>query len=118
MDANLGRAAPHPLFLDRSQHVEGGRFGRADEAGAAAMRTRLCGSFDERWTQPLTRHFKQAKRADSAHLDTRTVALQRLLQPPLDRCLVAVLFHVNEVDDDQPSEVAQSKLPGDLFRRL
>ena len=36
---------------------------------------------------------------------------QAFLQAPFDRAVVALLIHVDEIDDDQPGEVAQSKLP-------
>ena len=58
---------------------------------------------------------KQAERADAADLDARAVVPHRVLQPPLDRAVVAMLFHVDEVDDDQPGEIAQAQLPRDFF---
>ena len=40
--------------------------------------------------------------------------LERLLQAALDRAVVALLVHVDEVDDDETREVAQPQLPRDL----
>ena len=56
--------------------------------------------------------------ADAADLDARPVVLQRLLQPPFDPAIVALLLHVDEVDDDQAGEVAQAQLPGDFIGGL
>ena len=55
---------------------------------------------------------------DAADLDARAVVAQRVLHAPLDRAVVALLVHVDEVDDDQPGEVAQPKLPRDFLGRL
>ena len=55
---------------------------------------------------------------DAADLDAGAVVLEAFLQPPFDRAVVALLLHVDEVDDDQPGEVAQPKLAGDLVGRL
>jgi hypothetical protein len=50
---------------------------------------------------------------DAADLDARAVVLQRILELALDRAVVALLLHVDEVDDDQAGEVAQAQLAGD-----
>ena len=41
-----------------------------------------------------------------------------LLHPALDGAVVALLLHVDEVDDDQPGEVAEPELPGDFLGGL
>ena len=56
--------------------------------------------------------------ADAPDLDARAIVAQRFLQAPLDQPVVAPLVHVDEVDDDQPGEVAQAKLARDLIGRL
>ena len=56
--------------------------------------------------------------ADAANLDAGAVVLQRLLEPALDVAVVALLFHVDEVDDDQTGEVAQPQLAGDFVGGL
>ncbi len=52
--------------------------------------------------------------ADPAHLDAGPVVLQRILQAPLHRAVVAVLLHVDEVDDHKAGKIAQPQLPGDF----
>src|SRR5271165_1441818 len=118
MDADLGRTPPYSLLFDRAEYVERRRLRRTDGTDATAMRTWLRGGLDQRRTQPLTRHLQKAERADPADLDARAVVLQRFLEPALDCRLIAVLLHVNEIDYDQPGEVAQSKLSGDLLGRF
>ena len=56
--------------------------------------------------------------ADAADLDAGAVVLQRLLEAALDGAVVALLLHVDEVDDDQAGEVAQPQLAGDLVGGL
>ena len=51
-------------------------------------------------------------------LDARPVVPHRLLELALDRRAVAMLLHVDEVDDDEPGEVAQAQLPRDLLGGL
>ena len=55
---------------------------------------------------------------DAADLDAGAVVAQRVLQPALDRAVVALLVHVDEVDDDQAGEIAQPELARDFLGRL
>ncbi len=55
---------------------------------------------------------------DAADLDAGAVVLERFLEPALDRAVVALLVHVDEVDDDQAGEVAQAQLAGDFLGRF
>ena len=52
--------------------------------------------------------------ADASDLNARPVVLQRFLEAPFDGAVVALLFHVDEVDHDEAGEVAQAELAGDL----
>src|SRR5262245_30865619 len=85
---------------------------------ATAMAAYHGAGLDQARPQALPGHFEQAEMADPTHLDTGSVVLQRLLQPALDLAIVALILHVDEVDDDQACEVAQAELSGDLVRRL
>ncbi len=75
-------------------------------------------AFEHAGTQALARHLHQAEVADAPDLDAGAVVAQRILQPALDRAVVALLLHVDEVDDDEAGEVAQLQLAGDLVGRL
>ena len=55
---------------------------------------------------------------DAADLDARAVLPQAIREFSLDRTVVALLVHVDEVDDDQAREVAQAQLPRDFLGRL
>ena len=55
---------------------------------------------------------------NAADLDARPVVLQRVLQTALDGAVVAVLLHVDEIDDDEAGEVAQAQLPRHLVGGL
>ena len=72
----------------------------------------------DRRPQALSRELEQAEARDAADLDAGAVLLDRVAQPVLDRTLVLLRLHVDEVDDDQAAHVAQAHLAGDLVRSL
>src|SRR3546814_19909318 len=76
-------------------------------AGAAAMLADLAGDLHQARPHPLARHLQKAEMADTAKLDARPIVPQGLLEAPLDRVVVARLLHVDEIDDDQPREIAK-----------
>ena len=41
--------------------------------------------------------------------------MQRIAQTIFDIALVAVAFHIDEVDHNQPAQVAQAQLAGNFF---
>src|ERR1700691_4599722 len=85
-------------------------------AATAAIRTFLRRAFEYAGADTLARHFQEAEMRDATDLDAGAILLEALLQPPLDRAIVALLVHVDEVDDDQTGEVAEPKLTRDLIR--
>ena len=82
------------------------------------MRAGLGRGFEHAGAQPLAAHLHQPEAGDAADLDAGAVVLQRLLHRLLDLADMAVLLHVDEVDDDQAGHVAQAQLARDLVRRL
>ena len=106
------------IFLDRAQYAQRHRADRTNDAAAFAVRAGDRGPFDHARTQALARHFEQAERTDAPELNACAIVAQRILQPLLNRAVVAVLLHVDEVDDDEAREVAQTQLPRDLFGRF
>ena len=118
MNDDLGGAALARFFLDPAQYVQRGAFGAAHMTRAIAVLADDEGGFLQRRAQPLAAHFQQAEMADVANLDAGAVVLQRLLQPALDHGVVAFRLHVDEVDDDQPGQIAQAQLPRHLIRRF
>ncbi len=55
---------------------------------------------------------------DAADLNAGAIVLQMILEALFDRTVVALLFHVDEVDDDETGKVAQTQLAGDFFCRF
>ena len=81
-------------------------------------RARLGRGLDHAGAQALAAHLHQTEARDAAHLDARPVGLEPVLHPLLDRGVVLALVHVDEVDHDQPGQVAQAQLAGHLVGGL
>jgi len=60
--------------------------------------------------QALAAHFHQAELADGAELHAGAVLAQRIAQAVFHFAAVLRLFHVDEVDHDQATQVAQAHL--------
>ena len=56
--------------------------------------------------------------ADRADLDAGTVIAHCLFHPPLNRVLVAVFFHIDEIDDNQARQITQPQLACQFIGRL
>ena len=114
MDDNLFRTVPVAFLFDGAQNVQGGRFRRAPNAHAAAMGARFGTGFDQTGPQPLAGQFQKAEKTDPTHLNTGAVVAHGFLELPLDLSVVAPDFHVDEIDDNEPGEIAQAQLAGDF----
>src|SRR5580658_4423801 len=66
----------------------------------------------------LSRHLDESKLRDVEDLGASLVARERLAQGRRDGVAVGLCFHVDEVDDDDAANVAQSKLASNLFGRF
>ncbi len=117
-DQNLFGPAPHALFFQLTQDAQRHVVVRPQQTGAMTMRTHLCRGFEHPRTQTLTRHFHQAKAGNPAHLNARAVGLELFFHPLFNGCVVATFIHVDEVDDDQTGQIAQTQLAGDLIGGL
>ena len=53
-----------------------------------------------------------------ANLNTRPVVAHRVFHAAFDRVLIAVVFHVDEINDNQTRHIAQAQLAGQLISRL
>ena len=80
------------------------------------MRARPGGCFEHPGAEPLTAHFHQAKAGNPANLNARTIILERVLHRLFDFADVARIFHVDEVDHDEPCHIAKAQLAGDFAR--
>ena len=105
-----GRVVLERLLLDDAQDLQRARLGVADVAGAAAARAGDGGAFTEGGAQPLPAHLHQAELADGAKLHAGAILPQRVAQAALHFAPVAAFFHVDEVDHDQATQIAQAHL--------
>ena len=80
-------------------------------AGATATRAGDGRAFAQGRAQALTAHFHEAELADRSELDPCAILAQSVAQTVFHIATVARLFHVDEVDDDQTTQVAQTHLP-------
>src|SRR5689334_24797810 len=65
----------------------------------------------------LFRSLDQAKIADPVERGLRLVLGEEIFHPLPDLLAVAGALHVDEVEDDQPADVAEAELIGDLLHR-
>src|SRR5215510_3461825 len=84
-------------------------------AGAAAVTADFGARLDQAGAQALTRQFQQAEGTDASDLDAGPVMPHSVLETPLHRSVVAVLLHVDEIDDDEPGEITQPQLTRNLI---
>ena len=118
LEQHLAGAPAHALFLQLAQDRQRQAVLGADQPGAVAMRAGLGGSLEHAGPEPLAAHLQQAEARDAADLDAGAIRLQLFLEALFHRQVVAPLFHVDEVDHDQPGQVAQAQLAGDFLGRL
>ena len=107
-----GEHAQPPLDLER-----GGRL-REDDPVAGAGGALLGQDLARAVGDVLARHLDEAERRDLDDVRLRPVALELVAQRLLDRGPVLRVRHVDEVDDDDPADVAQPQLAHDLLDGL
>ena len=66
----------------------------------------------------LARHFNQSELGEAVDRKTRVIARQGFVELLQHRLLVLLVFHVDEVDNDDPTKVPQAQLAGNGDRRL
>src|SRR5680860_593730 len=89
-----------------------------DEPATLAVLTVLAERFQQPGAYALAGHLHQTERGDLGYLVARTVATQTFDHPAQDQVPVALQHHVDEVNDDDASDVAQPELTDDLLRGL
>ena len=115
---NLRGALLARLLADNAQDRKRQRLDAADRADAGAARAGQVAGFTQRRPQALPRHLEQAETRDLADLDTRAVLADGLAQPVFHVTLMLLRAHVDEVDNDQATQVSNTELAGDFIRRL
>ncbi len=104
------------FFLHQAQNGQRKGFGTADGALTRAARADHLAGLFQRGTQALTGHFQQTKARNATDLHARTVHFQRFAKAVFHLALVLGRRHVDEIDDDQPPQIAQTQLTGNLVR--
>ncbi len=69
-------------------------------------------------TQTLTRHLQQTETGDPAELDAGSVLMHGLTQTVFHFALMANRRHIDEVDNNQTTQVTQTQLTGNLIGRF
>src|SRR5437588_1431239 len=105
-------SAEPPLDVDRR-----GSLG-VDDSVAAAGRTLARHHFARAVGDVLARHLHEAERRDLHDVGLRPIALELGPQRFLDSHPVLRVGHVDEVDDDDPADVAEPQLADDLLHGL
>src|SRR5690606_15072485 len=82
-------------------------------AAALAGAARLAEHLLEALAGALAGHLHQAQLGDADDVGLGVVPLQLLLQGAQHLALMLLVHHVDEVDDDDPAQVAQAQLAGD-----
>ncbi len=118
MHDDLRGALLETLVLDIAQDLQRRGVDRADPAGSLAMRAGLGAGLGDAGAKALARQFHQSELTDPAKLDAGAVVLDHVLHLAFDRVLVARFVHVDEIDDDQPGEIPEPQLAGNLLGRL
>ena len=72
------------------------------------MRANFSHCFGDARAQTLTRQFEQAKGRDAANLNASAIFTHRFFKAVFHRSLVAMNFHVDEVDHHEASQIAQA----------
>src|SRR5690606_8900821 len=99
-------------------HPVGDRRLRQDPAASLAVGAGLLQDVLDVLLGLLPGDLHQTQMGEAQHVGLGLVLTQLLLQTPEDHLLVLLRLHVDEVDHNDPAEVPEPELPGDLAGRL
>ena len=85
------------------------------QATTGTMLTGLREDLKQAGTQALTGHLNQTQRSHLSHLMLGTVTTQALNQATQNQVTVRLKHHVNEVNDDNAADIAQTQLTDNLL---
>ena len=85
------------------------------QATTGALLTGLREDLKQTGTQALTGHLNQTQRSHLSHLMLSTVTTQALNQATQNQVTVRLKHHVNEVNDDNAADIAQTQLTDNLL---
>ena len=118
LGVHRGGTVFHGLFLDDAQNLQGTGFDIAHMAGATAARTRNGSPFRQCRAQALAAHLQQTELADAAELHAGAIQPQRVAQAVFHIAAVACFVHIDEIDHDQATQIAQTHLAGNFICRF
>ena len=85
------------------------------QATTGALLTGLREDLKQTGTQALTGHLNQTQRSHLSHLMLGTVTAQALNQTTQNQVTIRLKHHVNEVNDDNATNIAQTQLTDNLL---
>ena len=100
--------------IEAALNLDGHRHRRFYPRTALAIRAWLIHRVPQRFIEPLAGHFHQPDGRNLQHLGLGLVLLEPVLDRLVNRLLVFAMAHVDQVDDDKSTDVAQPELAGDL----
>src|SRR5512146_2943838 len=106
------------LAMDSAQDLGGERRHGLDHASALAVRTGVGQQLLEALASALAGHLDQPEFGNLERRGARLVAPLRLAQRVADLLAIGLARHVDEVDDDDPADVAQAQLLDHFLDRL
>ena len=118
VDADQGGGPLDRLCFDLAVGVQGRVFERGAHPPTPAERAGRVADLLDRRLLLLARELQDTELGDVGKLDPCPVQGNGFFEGLLHLRVVLVVHHVDEVDDDQPPEIAQTELASDLFRRL
>ncbi len=114
-----GRVGPlQDVEADLAKGAERRVLERGPHAGALAVRAGHVADLLDVGFLALAGELHHPELGDARDLGPGPIEAERLLEGLLDLGDVLAVLHVDEVDDDEPPEVAKPQLPGDLLGRL
>src|SRR5208283_2537960 len=111
--AELAGAELLGLAHDIAQNLVADGLGGLDLAAASASDAGFAQDVGETLARALARHFDQAQLREPVDRQPRAVAIERLVELLQHGSAMVGVLHVDEVDDDDAAEVAQTQLPRD-----
>ena len=107
-----GAVVLHGLFLDDAQDLQRRAFGVTDVASTPTTWAGNGGPLGQGRFEALAAHFHQTELADGAELNACPVLAQCVAKAVFYIAAILAFVHVDEIDDDQTTQVAQAHLAG------
>ena len=98
---------------DESHDFDGEAFGGFDLSDAVARRAIFVDASSERGSDTLSGHFDESEGADSQDSSACAIASDGIAECAFDTAAMFFFSHIDEVIDDDTSEVTESNLSGD-----